>query len=410
MSIEPGDRVGCTYAGKDLEGTYITERDGKAVIKLDSGYNIGIDAGLLERLDTQAPKPASPRKIGQDESLPPLSIVSTGGTIASKIDYRTGAVTSQFEADDILRAIPALAKIGRFSAQVPATILSENMTPAIWRELASTVYDEIKSGARGVIVTHGTDTMAYSAAALSFMIDTPVPIVFVGSQRSADRPSSDNVMNGMCSAAAAISDLGEVGVVMHATTNDDYCAIHRGTRVRKMHTSRRDAFRSIDTDIIGTVDYPSLDVKLADSAIRRRDCEPELCDKLEEKVGILYFYPGMSPDIIEAYAGYRGLIVMGTGLGHTSSACIPALKSLVKDGTTVVMTSQCLNGRVCDRVYDTGRDLLKAGVIEGEDMLPEAAMVKLMWVLGNESDPERVGELMRSSLRGELGRCTPNGL
>jgi glutamyl-tRNA(Gln) amidotransferase subunit D len=410
--IEPGDRVGCTYAGKELEGFYITERDGKAVIKLSSGYNLGIDAGILKKLETQAPKPHSPKKIEQDGSLPQLSIVSTGGTIASKIDYRTGAVTSQFEADDILRAIPGLAKIAHFSAQVPATILSENMTPAIWKKLASTVCDEIKKGSEGVIVTHGTDTMAYSAAALSFMIETPVPVVFVGSQRSADRPSSDNVMNGLCSAAAAVSDLGGVSVVMHATTNDDYCAIHRGTRVRKMHTSRRDAFTSMGSDIIGTVDYPSLEVKLSDSAAKRKEkgAEPVLSDKLEEKVGILYFYPGMSPAVIESFSGYRGLVIMGTGLGHTSSGCIPALKSLVRDGTRVVMTSQCLNGRVCDRVYDTGRDLLNAGVIEGEDMLPEAAMVKLMWVLANESDPDRVAELMRTNLRGELGRCTPNGL
>lgn len=410
MNMEPGERVQCNYAGKELEGIFITERDGKAVIKLDSGYNIGIEAGLLNKLDTQAQKPPAPKKIEQDESLPQLSIVSTGGTIASKIDYRTGAVTSQFEADDILRAIPGLAKIGKFSAQVPATILSENMTPSIWKELASTVFDEIKKGAEGVIVTHGTDTMAYSAAALSFMIDTPVPIVFVGSQRSADRPSSDNVMNGLCSAAAAVSDLGEVSVVMHATTNDDYCAIHRGTRVRKMHTSRRDAFASIGRDIIGTVDYPSLDVRLTESAARRREGEPKLSDRLEEKVGILYFYPGMSPAIVEAFEGYSGLVIMGTGLGHTSSECIPAIKSLVKGGTQVVMTSQCLNGRVCDRVYDTGRDLLNAGVIEGGDMLPEAAMVKLMWVLANENDPDKAAELMRSDIRGELGRCTPNGL
>ena len=187
--------------------------------------------------------------------LPELSIVSTGGTIASRIDYRTGAVTSQFDADDILIAIPALAGIARYRTKQLYTILSENMTPAIWQELARAVYAEIKNGVEGVIVTHGTDTMAYSAAALSFMLDTPVPVVFVGSQRSADRPSSDNAMNAVCAASAAKSDLGEVVVVMHATTNDDMCAIHRGTRVRKMHTSRRDAFRSMGITPIGMVDY-----------------------------------------------------------------------------------------------------------------------------------------------------------
>src|SRR5208337_1321767 len=181
-------------------------------------------------------------------------IVSTGGTIASRIDYRTGSVTSQFNANDILIAIPELADIANYRTIPLATILSENMTPAIWQDLARAVHDEIRDGARGLIVTHGPDTLAYSAAALSFMIDTPVPIVFVGSQRSADRPSSDNAMNAVCAACTAESELGEVAIVMHGTTNDDFCAIHRGTRVRKMHTSRRDAFRSLDISPLARLD------------------------------------------------------------------------------------------------------------------------------------------------------------
>ena len=197
----------------------------------------------------------------RNPALPELAIVSTGGTIASRIDYRTGSVTSQFDAGDILTAIPELKDIANYKALSVATILSENMTPAIWQELARAIHAEIKAGAEGVIVTHGTDTMAYSAAAISFMLDTPVPIVFVGSQRSADRPSSDNAMNAVCAAAAATSDLGEVAVVMHETTCDDRCAIHRGTRVRKMHSSRRDAFRSMGLPPIGSVEYPSRKVQ-----------------------------------------------------------------------------------------------------------------------------------------------------
>ncbi|MBN2734853.1 MAG: Glu-tRNA(Gln) amidotransferase subunit GatD [Methanomicrobiaceae archaeon] len=408
--METGERVLCKYAGTQLKGTYITERNGKAVIKLDSGYNIGVLHSTLEVIPKEKPAAPSPKKIEQNEKLPKLSIISTGGTIASKIDYRTGAVTSQFEADDILRAIPGLKDIAHFNAHVPATILSENMTPAIWKTLARTIFDEINSGTEGIIVTHGTDTMAYSAAAVSFMVQTPVPIIFAGSQRSADRPSSDNVMNGMCSAAAALSDLGEVAVVMHATTNDDYCAVHRGTRVRKMHTSRRDAFKSMNIKPLGIVDYPSLDVKLEDSVVRRGENKAALFDNLEENVGLLYFYPGMKPEVISAFSGYKGLVIAGTGLGHTSSACIGAVRDLTKAGTVVVMTSQCLNGRVCDRVYDTGRDLLDAGIIEGEDMLPEVAFVKLMWVLGQEKDTEKVKALMKTDLRGETGRCTPHGL
>jgi len=396
--------------GKSRNGIYITERDGMAVVKLDSGYNIGVPQAACTFVEHASPSPAKPAAAAQDVSLPALSIVSTGGTIASRIDYRTGSVTSQFDANDILVAIPELAEIAHYRAIPLATILSENMTPAIWQELARAIHDEIKGGAKGIIVTHGTDTMGYSAAALSFMIDTPVPIVFVGSQRSADRPSSDNAMNAVSAAAAATSDLGEVAVVMHDSTNDDRCAIHRGTRVRKMHTSRRDAFRSLGTEPLGYVAYPSRTVTLAPEAVRRGTTKLALHDKLEPHCALIQFFPGMSPEILKAYAGYRGLIIAGTGLGHTSTALIPGLRKLTDDGTLVVMTSQCMNGRVCDRVYDTGRDLLAAGVVEGGDMLPEAALVKLMWVLGNEKNPEKARGMMQENLKGECTRRSAHGL
>jgi glutamyl-tRNA(Gln) amidotransferase subunit D len=284
------------------------------------------------------------------------------------------------------------------------------MTPAIWQDLARAVHDEIHGGAQGIIVTHGTDTMAYSAAALSFMIDTPVPIVFVGSQRSADRPSSDNAMNAVCAAAAATSDLGEVVVVMHATTSDDTCSIHRATRVRKMHTSRRDAFRSLGISPIGGIEFPSRKVTLGPAVVRRGTHPLALHDKIEPHCALVQFYPGMSPDLLKAYKGYRGLVISGTGLGHVSTALIPGLKRLINEGTMVIMTSQCMHGRVCDRVYDTGRDLLDAGVIEGGDMLPETALVKLMWVLGNENNQEKSAALMQKDLKGECMRRSSHGL
>ena len=405
-----GDRVICRHGGEPQEGTYITERDGKAVIKLDSGYNIGVSHSECDLLERWSQPPAPEVFISQDENLPLLSILSTGGTIASRIDYRTGAGTSQFDASDIMRAIPGLSSIARYRTRKLYTILSENMTPRIWQELARAVYDEICAGAEGVIVTHGTDTMGYSAAAVSFMVDTPVPVVFVGSQRSADRPSSDNVMNALCSASAAVSPLGEVAVVMHDSTSDDRCAIHRGTRVRKMHTSRRDAFQSIGISPLGYVEYPSLDVELSGNAVVRGEKEPKLNDSIEEKCGLLYFHPGMDPGILETYRGYRGLAIAGTGLGHVSTALIDTIKSLIDDGTLVVMTSQCLNGRICDRVYDTGRDLLRAGVVEGGDMLPEVALVKLMWVLGNVPDRERATAMMEMDLVGEINRRSLYGL
>ena len=381
-----------------------------AVVKLGSGYNIGVPPQACTFVERPVPAPAKTPDIAQNKNLPNLSIVSTGGTIASRIDYRTGSVTSQFNASDILVAIPELASIANYRTIPLATILSENMTPAIWQQLARAVYEEIKGGAKGIIVTHGTDTMAYSAAALSFMLDTPVPIVFVGSQRSADRPSSDNAMNAVCAAAAATSDLGEVAIVMHATTNDDTCAIHRGTRVRKMHTSRRDAFRSLGSDPIGSVEYTSRKVTLSKDAVKRGTHKLALRDQLDPHCALIQFFPGLSPDILKAYEGYHGLVIAGTGLGHTSTALIPGLKRLAESGTLIVMTSQCMHGRVCDRVYDTGRDLLAAGVIEGGDMLPEAALVKLMWVLGNERDKTKAAAMMQENLKGECIRRSGHGL
>jgi glutamyl-tRNA(Gln) amidotransferase subunit D len=402
--------VRCDYGGKSRNGIYITERDGMAVVKMDSGYNIGVPPGVCTFIERPSPGAVKPYEVAQNSSLPTLSIVSTGGTIASRIDYRTGSVTSQFNASDILVAIPELAEIANYRTIPLATILSENMTPAIWQDLARAVCKEIQGGSQGIIVTHGTDTLAYSAAALSFMVDTPVPVVFVGSQRSADRPSSDNAMNAVCAAAAATSDLGEIAVVMHASTNDDRCTIHRGTRVRKMHTSRRDAFRSMGIAPLGHVEYPSRTVTLAPEAVRRGKHKLALHEKLEPHCALIQFYPGMSPEILKGFEGYRGLVISGTGLGHTSTVLLPELRRLTDAGTMVVMTSQCMNGRVCDRVYDTGRDLLGAGVIEGGDMLPEAALVKLMWVLGNEKNNKKAQILMQTDLKGECNRRSAHGL
>jgi len=408
--MKAGDRVLCSPGREETEGIFIAEREGMAVVKLKSGYNIGVPASDIQFIGAGDQNRVSPPDVIQDPDLPLFSIISTGGTIASRVDYRTGAVTSQSNAEEIIRAIPRLGALGQYRTRQPFTTLSENIQPSMWMDLARSVYEEIANGARGVIITHGTDTMAYSASALSFMLTTPVPVIFVGSQRSADRPSSDNMMNMLCSVAAADSDLGEVAVCMHATANDDICAIHRATRVRKMHTSRRDAFQSIGIPPIATVTYPNLLVSTDRDAIRRASNEASLADRLEERCSLISFHPGMSPAILEGYRSCRGIIITGTGLGHTSTELIGIIRELIEDGTTVVMTTQCLQGRVCDRVYDTGRDLMAAGVIEGEDMLPETALVKLMWVLGQTDDPEEIKRMMQANLKGEINRRSAHGL
>ncbi len=402
-----GKRVRIKAKGRIFEGIVMPSFTDCLVLKLDNGYNVGFkDYEVVEVIEEKHIAVPTP-KLEKREGLPSVKIISTGGTIASKVDYRTGAVTSQFTAEEIAGDVPELLEICNVDAMLLYNILSENMTPQNWIELAREVYDSIKKGYDGIIITHGTDTMHYTASALAFMLRTPVPVVLVGAQRSSDRPSSDAAMNLFCAAKAATSDLGEVVVVMHGTTSDDFCYIHRGVKVRKCHTSRRDAFKSINFPPLGKVDYPSGEITwFVKDRFRRNERDLELRDRLEDKVVLIKFFPGMKPDILDYYYdnGYRGFVLEGTGLGHVSTTWIDTIKRIAED-SLVVMTSQCLWGRICDRVYDTGRYLLKAGVIEGEDMLPEVALVKVMWLLGNY-DLEEAKKLVKVNLVGEITPTT----
>lgn len=412
MIMDLGDRISIERDGTSYEGVLMpSRREGYVVIKLDNGYNIGLHAErsrislLHKRPESQKTKVERPMPCRDD--LPEVSILSTGGTIASKVDYRTGAVTSQFSAGEIISAIPELEEIANYSARVIYQILSENMRAEYWIKLANCVAEEIEAGAKGVIITHGTDTMMYTAAALSFMLKTPVPVVLVGSQRSSDRPSSDASMNAVCAATVAISDIAEVSVVMHGSTSDDFCAIHRGTRVRKMHTSRRDAFQSINQQPLGRVDYLTREIKAFQPHRHRGETALEVAAKLEDRCALVKYTPGSSPEILNYYIdkGYRGIVIEGTGLGHVASLWIDGIKRATEEDIPVVISSQCLRGRICDRVYDTGRDMLDAGAIEGGDMLPEVALVKMMWLLANR--PGIVRSLIGQPLAGEISFSTP---
>lgn len=386
-------------------------RSDNVVIKLDNGYNVALRRpGCNIQLIAKGRETVLPQKqLSWREGLPQVSILSTGGTIASKVDYRTGAVTSQFTAGEIISAIPDLEEIANYKAFVIYSILSENMMAGYWSELARAVAREIRSGSEGVIVTHGTDTMTYTAAALSFMLETPVPVVLVGSQRSSDRPSSDSSMNAISAATVAVSDIAEVSVVMHEGMSDDYCSIHRGTRVRKMHTSRRDAFKSINQPPIGRVDYLRREIETFGAYRRRGEVELALHEEIEPRCALVKFFPGASSKILDYYVdeGYKGMVIEGTGLGHVASSWIESIRRAVDSGIPVVVTSQCMRGRICDRVYDTGRDMLAAGALEGGDMLAEVALVKLMWALANTSGEEELESVIRRSIAGEISASTP---
>ncbi|KPU62653.1 glutamyl-tRNA amidotransferase [Thermococcus sp. EP1] len=379
-------------------------------IKLDNGYNIGI---LIDQiLEVRILEKAKPREeisfkevLPKKPELPNVTIIGTGGTIASKIDYKTGAVHAAFTAEELAKAVPEIFEIANITPKLLFNIMSEDMKPEYWKKMAYEVAKALNSGEDGVIIGHGTDTMGYSSAALSFMLrNLGKPVIFVGSQRSSDRPSSDAAMNLICSTRMAVEDFGEVAVVMHGETGDTYCLAHRGTKVRKMHTSRRDAFRSINDVPIariwsnGKVEY------LRDDYRKRSENEVWVDDKIEEKVALIKVYPGVTGEIIEFLVdrGYKGIVIEGTGLGHTPNDMIPSIERATEEGIAVCMTSQCLYGRINLNVYSTGRKLLKAKVIPCEDMLPETAYVKLMWVLGHTQDLEEVKRMMLTNYSGEI--------
>ena len=384
--------------------------DGYLVIKLSSGYNIGVaidntTAELIEKGD----KP----KIGYDEEEIPndpskqnISIVSTGGTVSSVIDYRTGAVHPKFTASDLVKANPELLDYANYNVKALYNILSENMKPEYWVRAAEEIASDISNGTDGVVIAHGTDTMHYTAAALSFMLKTPVPIIITGAQRSSDRPSSDANINLIDSVIAAKSDIAEVCVCMHGSLNDEYTYLHRGTKVRKMHTSRRDTFRSINAQPIAKIQNKQINVNPEYNYIRRGENELELNTAIEEKVGFIKSFPGISEEFIEYHIdkGYKGLVIEGTGLGHVPDNLIDSLKRAQDENIPVVMTSQCLYGRVNMNVYSTGREIIDAGAISGMDMTPETAYVKLCWALGQSDDYNNVKEIMQTNVAGEFSQ------
>ena len=411
--ISFGDIVIITKKSVEYKGMVLNRAigvdDKHLVLKLDNGYNVGVDVTdarvkLLEK--GEKPKIELPiLDVKNDPDKQNISIISTGGTVASIIDYKTGAVHPAFTADDLLRANPELMEQANINGKAILNILSENMKPEYWIKTALNIVDEVNNGVDGVIVAHGTDTMHYTSAALSFMLNTPVPIILTGAQRSSDRPSSDAFLNLMASVTAAKSDIAEVLVCMHSNMNDDYTYLHRGTKVRKMHTSRRDTFRSVNTKPLAKIENGNLEIldETMDYS-RRSQNEIKIYDTLEEDVALIKSYPGISGNIIDYYVdkGFKGLVLEGTGLGHCPEELIPSLQRANDNENPVVMTSQCLYGRVNMNVYSTGRKLLDSGVFSALDMLPETAYVKLIWTLGQTEDLNEVRNIMQTNLKGEI--------
>ena len=386
------------------------------VLKLRSGYNIGIAAGSVTAVEIQGRKEAHykipEKEFPYDPKKPRVKLLGTGGTIASRLDYRTGAVIPAFSPGELYGSVPELADICNLETEKLFGVFSENMGPEQYIGTAQAIGREIEKGVHGIVIGHGTDTMHHTAAILSFMVqNSPIPIVMVGSQRSSDRPSSDAALNLMHSVkTAAESDIAEVMVCMFGPTSDIYGLLHRGTRVRKMHSSYRSTFRTIGDIPIAMVSRDKITPLRQDYKRRRNDKNVVINTAFEEKVSIVYYYPNMKPDIIDSLIdnGYRGIVIAGTGLGHVNKPLYPALKRAQDRKIAVYMTVQTLWGYVQMYVYDTGRDMMELGVVPAANMLPEVAYVKLAWVLGQTNDLDEVMKMMMTPIAGETTEREPS--
>ncbi|MFC2157339.1 Glu-tRNA(Gln) amidotransferase subunit GatD [Acidobacteriota bacterium] len=385
------------------------------VLKLRNGYNIGIEVQTIEGIKETGRREAHykiPEKdFPFDPGKPDVTLLGTGGTIASRLDYRTGAVIPAFSPGELYGSVPELADYCNLKTKKLYGVFSENMGPEQWICTAEEIGEAIEAGTSGILIGHGTDTMHHTSAILSFMVqDSPVPIVMVGSQRSSDRPSSDAALNLIHAVkTAAESDIAEVMVCMFGPTSDQYGLLHRGTRVRKMHSSYRSTFRTISDIPIAMVDRDTISLLRQDYKRRRKDKKVKINTSFEEKVSIVYYYPNMNPDIIDSLVDnqYKGIVIAGTGLGHVNKPLYGALDRAVQKGIAIYMTVQTLWGYVQMYVYETGREIMGLGVVPASNMLPEVAYVKLGWALGQTNDLEKVKEIMLTPISGEITEREP---
>ncbi|NUM69968.1 MAG: Glu-tRNA(Gln) amidotransferase subunit GatD [Ignavibacteriaceae bacterium] len=386
------------------------------VVKLRSGYNVGVAVNRVETVEIAGRKEAHykipEKEFPFDPKKPKVKLLGTGGTIASRLDYRTGAVIPAFSPGELYGSVPELADICNLETEKLYGVFSENMGPEQWIGTAQAIGKEIAKGVQGIVIGHGTDTMHHTAAVLSFMVqNSPVPIVMVGSQRSSDRPSSDAALNLMHSVkTAAESDIAEIMVCMFGPTSDVYGLLHRGTRVRKMHSSYRSTFRTIGDIPLAMVSRETITPLRKDYKQRRNDKNVIINTAFEERVGIVYYYPNMKPDIIDSMIdnNYKGIVIAGTGLGHVNKPLYPALKRAQKKNIAVYMTVQTLWGYVQMYVYDTGRDMMELGVVPTANMLPEVAYVKLGWALGQTDNLTEVRKIMLEPIAGEITEREPS--
>lgn len=418
LNFNAGDEVNLRLAKREVRGRILESPDSSVyLLKLESGYNVGISkesvlgGRVLKKFSEEKKEGSLPKN---DKKKKTIGMIVTGGTIASKLDPKTGGAKHLTDTTEFAKFYPKLFEIVNVKEiAVPFMIASESMASEHWRKIAEIAQRMLNdSEISGIIITHGTDFLHYTSAALSFFLrNLNKPVVLTYSQRSIDRASSDADLNLQCAAKMATSDCAEVMLVGHATSNDDYCYALRGTKVKKMHSSKRDTFRPINSLPLAKV-WPDK-IEYVDSYNPSSDSDVELDTSFSDKVALAKFYPGQDSSILDYYAlKYKGLIIEASGLGHvpvseSSFSWLPKIKKHVREGMSICITTQCVNGRVSPYVYTNARELLDAGTIFLEDMLSETAFVKLGWVLGHYGWKRKVEEKMLENIAGELNNSLP---
>ncbi len=331
-----------------------------------------------------------------------VCLITTGGTISSVYDSETRALRPGLSVEELIERLPkGMGNIEVIQREL-YQLDSANAQPHHWQTLASTikeVSEEIQD-LTGIVVTHGTDTMTYSAAAVSFMVqDFGKPIVFTGSQIPATVPWSDGPRNLLDAIrVAAFGDLGETCIVFNGE-------VHRATRAKKVRANSYDAFDSMDPSPIGLL---ARDIVLYEGRKKRdHTCIPRFDTRLDDRVFLLKVFPGMPPQTLARIVdmGFHGIIVEGYGSGNiptNENALTGGILQAIDQGCFVVVSSQCAFGQADLSIYEVGRAAMEVGAMSAHDMTSEAALVKLAWVLGHTKESDRVKEMMGISYIGEM--------
>ena len=427
-------RVSTLVGERDFEGTVLPPAgEGLTTLKLVNGYNLSYpreDVLDIEFLgDAGEGVVQKDSQFEEDESLPEILLIHTGGTIASKVDYDTGAVTAKFEPNELLSSIPELGSIARIRVHMIGNMWSDDLRPRHWNRMIAASHEAFRDGYAGVVVTHGTDTMHISSAAMSYAWSgdggrPPGRIAFTGSQRSPDRGSSDaaeNLISAVYWAAHGPEVTGyrdSAVVVMHDGGSDGRCAVLPGCASRKSHSSKRGAFRSVNQEPVAYVALGADGPRIEDdrSVVSEREVAdgPILFDEgcsIHELVAGPHLSPGLLEAVIETAPD--AMVIRGTGLGHIpildplgdspeNGGVADALSAAVEKGIPVIVTAEAVHGPVNMNVYAKGRNQRSIGLIGHGSMCPPgSAVVKLHYLLSKGLDINGVREAWEADLVGE---------